>query len=90
MKSTKRLAFSVAAAAGLVGGWLLARQHLERHKADLFSVRPLRRWVALSYLAGRPGPATLQLLSDYIRWEPSPTLKRRASRLLRRMKLSLA
>ena len=89
MKSTKTLAFSLAVGVGAAAGWYLARQRLGRHKAALFAASPYRRWSAITYLAGRESVETLHLLGDYLRWEASPRLKRRAVRLVRRMELAL-
>jgi len=90
VKPARALTFSLAAAAGALAGWMLARQHLGRHRADLFSPRPMRRLAALHYLAGLASVETVRLLRDYIAWEPSPALRRRAERVVRRMELSLA
>lgn len=86
MRATRVLVFSLAAVAGFAMGWRLAGRHLERHKADLFATSRLRRRAALSYLAGRDGPETIHLLRDYIAWEPSSPLRRRAQRMMRRMR----
>ena len=90
MRATRSLAFIVAALSGTALGWYVAGRHLERHKADLFSANRFRRLAALSYLAGEDGVATLQLLRDYIAWEPTAPLRQRASRMLRRMEAQLA
>ena len=90
MKSTSALAFSVAAVAGLLAGWVLARHHLERHQADLFSPQPLRRLAALNYLGGQGGVETVRLIRDYLGWEPQGTLRRRAERLAHRLERELA
>ena len=90
MRTTKAVAFSTALAAGFAVGWFLAGRHLERHKEDLFSPNRFRRLAALSYLAGKTGVETIRLLGDYIAWEPSVALRRRAVRLRRRMELELA
>ena len=90
MRTTKAVAFSTALVAGLAVGWFLAGRHLERHKEDLFSPNRFRRLAALSYLAGKTGVETIRLLGDYIAWEPSSALRRRAIRLRRRMELELA
>jgi hypothetical protein len=89
VRTTRALSFSVAALVGFAVGWRLAGRHLERHKADLFATSRLRRTAALSYLAGQDRPETVQLLRDYISWEPSAPLRRRARRLLRRMRRNL-
>jgi hypothetical protein len=84
------VALSLAAVVGLALGWRLAERHLERHKADLFSPNRFRRLAALSYLAGQDSVGTIRLLKDYLAWEPSAMLRRRASRVVRRMEESLA
>jgi hypothetical protein len=43
----------------------------------------------LGYLAGRPGLDTVQLLTDYVRWEQHGPLRKRGERLLRRMQRHL-
>lgn len=90
MKATRTVAFSLAAAAGFALGWFLAGRHLERHKADLFSANRFRRLAALSYLAGERRVETLHLLRDYMAWERTPALRRRAARVVRRMEARLA
>lgn len=86
MNATRALVFSMAAAVGLVIGWRLAGRHLERHKTDLFAPSRVRRSAALSYLAGQGGAEAVHLLRDYIAWEPSRPLRRRAQRMMRRMR----
>jgi hypothetical protein len=90
VRATRVLLFTLAAAVGFAGGWRLAGRHLERHKAALFATSRMRRMAALSYLAGQDGPEALQLLRDYIAWEPSPPLRRRAQRVMRRMRRTVA
>jgi hypothetical protein len=84
---------TVAVGLGMVGGgvvgWLLAQRHMERHRADLFSARPLRRLAALGHLAAREGVETVRLLRDYLEWESQPMLRRRAENILRRMEAVL-
>ena len=85
-----RAAFVIAGAvAGIAAGWLAARQHIVHHRRDLFHPRPLRRLAALGFLAGNPGIDALGTLRDYLRWEPQPLLRRRASHVLRRMEARL-
>ena len=81
--------FFGAAAAGVVGGWLVAQQRLVRHRRDLFSPRPLRRLAALGFLAGQSGIETVRLLRDYLDWEQRPVLRRRAAVIVRRMEATL-
>jgi len=90
VKATKAAAFSAALCAGVALGWFLAGRHLERHKADLFSPNRFRRLAALSYLAGQVRVETVRLLADYVAWEPSAPLRRRAERMRRRIEAELA
>jgi hypothetical protein len=75
--------------AGIAAGWLVARQHVLRHRRDLFHPRPLRRLAALGFLAGNPGIDALRTLRDYLQWERQPLLRRRAGYVLRRMEARL-
>lgn len=85
-----RAAFvATGAVAGIATGWLFARQHLVRHRRDLFNPSPLRRLAAIGFLAGNPGIDALGTLRDYLRWEPQPLLRRRAGYVLRRMEARL-
>ena len=77
------------ALAGIAAGWLVAQQHLARHRRALFHPSPWRRLAALGYLAGNPGLEAVGALRDYIRWESQPLLRRRAGYLLRRMEARL-
>jgi hypothetical protein len=90
----RRLPTSALAASGFVGGLLLGlvvwNGQLQRHRRDLFSARPVRRWVALSYLSSRPTVDNCRLLRDYLAWESRPSLRRRGELMLRRMEQDLA
>jgi len=90
VKTTKAVAFSLAAVAGFAAGWYLAGRHLTHHREDLFSPNRLRRMAALGYLAGQVRVETVRLLADYIAWEPLAGLRKRAERVRRRMELELA
>jgi hypothetical protein len=81
--------FLGAAAIGVAAGWVLAGRHIQRHRADLFSPRPLRRLSALAGLAAAPTITNVRLLRDYLAWERRPLLRRRASVLLQRMEAAL-
>jgi hypothetical protein len=80
-----------AVVAGFVGGAvvgaLLWSAQMRRSRTELFNASPLRRLAALSYLRGRAGLDTVRLLTDYVRWEQHPALRRRGERLLRSMQL---
>jgi hypothetical protein len=80
---------TVGAAVAL--GVLVVHDQIARHRRELFSSRPLRRMAALSYLAGREATVeAVQLLRDFVAWEPKPVIRRRAIRILNRMERSLA
>jgi hypothetical protein len=81
---------TLATAAGVAAGWLLAQGYLARHREALFSPRLRRRHAALGYLAGRPSPETLRLLGDYLAWERHPVLRKRARRVAREVERALA
>lgn len=72
-------------------GTLLVRDQISRHQRNLFDPQPLRRLAALGYLAGHDASVDIvQLMRDYIAWEPRPLLRRRAVQVLDRMEESLA
>ena len=77
------------AAAGFLGGILAGvvvwSMQMKRSQRDLFSRNALKRYAALGYLGGQPGVETAQLLTEYLRWENKPILRRKAQRLLQRM-----
>lgn len=75
---------------GLVTGALAWSGAQTAYRRDLFSRHPLRRFAALGHLAGRPSIATAQLLREYIAWEPRPSLRVRAVRMLRAIEHTLA
>lgn len=75
---------------GALLGLGLAQYSMGRHRADLFSRRPLRRLSALGYLSGHPSVEAVRLLRDYLAWEEHPMLRRRAEAIVRRMEAKLA
>jgi hypothetical protein len=76
---------------GIVLGATLWSSMQHRRKRDLFSKRPMHRLAALTYLRGQAsGPETVRLLREYVRWESSPGLRRRASELLARVERHFA
>lgn len=89
MKRRRAALMAGGAAIGMALGWWVARRHVDRHRADLFSGRPLRRWSALAGLAEMPRVDTVHLLRDYLTWEPQPLLRRRARAIVRRMETAL-
>jgi hypothetical protein len=70
---------------GVVAGLVLWSVQIRRSRRDLFSPSPLKRLAALGYLGGQAGLENAHLLSEYIRWEQKPALRRRAELLLKRM-----
>ena len=76
---------------GVAGvGMLVARDQMTRHQRDLFSTRALKRFAALGYLSGTSASVELvQLLRDFVAWEPNAILRRRASQILERMEQQL-
>ena len=75
---------------GLVAGVVVWSMQIRRSRRALFSRSPLRRLAALGHLAGQNGAETAQLLTDYLRWETRPMLRKRAEKLLSRMERQLA
>ena len=73
------------AAAGAVAA-LIVRNHISRHRRDLFSPHALRRVAALGHMAGEQASIdNLNLLRDFIAREPKPLLRSRAQTIVRRM-----
>ena len=93
MRRRRRFRSTKAVTAGFLGGLIIGllawSTQIRRCRRDLFSNRPLRRLAALGYLGGRPSVETARLLTEYVSWERRPVLRRRAERLLRRMKTYL-
>lgn len=87
--ATSDAAGLAVAALGFVGGIALGlamwSRTQERHRRALFSPQPVKRLAALGFLAGHPGPDTVRLLTEFVRWERQPLLRQRAERVLRRM-----
>jgi hypothetical protein len=82
-------AASLGFVAGLVAGAALWGTQIHRSRRHLFHRHPARRLAAQGYLAGRPGLDTVRLLTDYVRWESHPYLRRRGEQMLRAMRLAL-
>ena len=78
---------------GFVGGFatglVLWAAQLQRCRRDLFNRSPVRRLAALGYLRAHPGIETARLLTDYVKWEPRPALRKRGQLVLRRMEAYL-
>ena len=75
---------AVAVAGGLAA--LIVRDQIERHRRDLFSPLTLRRLAALGHMSREdPSVNNINLLRDYIAWEPRKLLRKRARGIVRRM-----
>ena len=70
---------------GMIAGVVIWSLQMKRSRRDLFSTNALKRFAALGYLGGHPSVETAQLLTEYLRWESKPVLRRKAQRLLQRM-----
>jgi hypothetical protein len=80
----------VGAAVAIGVGIFLARDQMQRHRADLFSPHPLRRLAALGYLRSNPAVDDVPLLRDYLAWEERPLLLKRATAILTGLEEALA
>ena len=89
MRRRTQVAIAAGFVGGLVAGAIVWSAQIHRSRRELFSRRPWRRLAALGYLAGRPGLDTVQLLSDYVRWEQHGVLRKRGEKLLKRMQRKL-
>ena len=79
------VAVLAAAALGAVAAWVI-RDQIRRHSRDLFSSSFLRRLAALGYLAKADASVDhINLIKDFVAWEPRRTLRRRARAILARM-----
>lgn len=79
------VAVLAAAALGTVAAWVI-RDQIRRHSRDLFSPSFLRRLAALGYLAKADASVDhINLIKDFVAWEPRRTLRRRARAILSRM-----
>jgi len=88
-RTHRNTALSAAFMGGMVAGLVVWSIQMTRSRRDLFSPRPIRRLAALGYLGGQPGVEAAKILSEYLRWETTPALRKRAERLLGRMQRHL-
>jgi hypothetical protein len=71
-------------------GTLVVRDQMTRHQRNLFSPNALKRFAALGYVAGLNASVELvHLLRDFVAWEPSTLLRKRAAQILARMEREL-
>ena len=87
-RTTGLLLLTIAAVAGI--GALVVRDQITRHRRDLFSTSARQRLAALGYIGGLSASVELvQLLRDFVAWEPRSLLRRRAQQILARMERQL-
>jgi hypothetical protein len=71
-------------------GALIVRDQIARHQRGLFSSRLVQRFAALGYIAGLAASVEIvQLLRDFVAWEPNSILRGRASLIIDRMERQL-
>jgi hypothetical protein len=70
---------------------LLVRDQIQRHQKNLFHPHALRRAAALEHIS-RQGPSIdhLNVLRDYVAWEPRKLLRNRAEAILEQMLAGLS
>jgi hypothetical protein len=71
-------------------GTLIVRDQIARHQRGLFSSRLVQRFAALGYIAGLAASVEIvQLLRDFVAWEPNSILRGRAHQIIERMERQL-
>lgn len=85
IRSRRRRLVTAGFVGGIVAGLVIWSMQMRRCRRDLFSPSAMRRLAALGYLGGQPGVEAAQILTEYVRWEKQPVLRKRAERLLKRM-----
>jgi hypothetical protein len=85
IRTRQRRALTAGFVGGVVAGLVIWSMQMRRCRRELFSPSAVRRFAALGYLGGQSGVETAQLLTEYVRWETKPVLRRKAERLLKRM-----
>lgn len=75
---------------GAALGTMLSSMIQHNSRRELFSGRPFRRYMALTYLRTRSDVETARLLQEYVRWESNASLKKRAQRILRGVEARVA
>lgn len=89
LKKAGLVALLVVAVGGVAV--LIAHDQMTRHQRDLFSPRVFRRLAALGHMTrARASVNTVNLLRDYMAWEPRKLLRDRARTIEARMERELA
>jgi hypothetical protein len=82
---TAGITLVAVAAAGAVAA-LLVRDQMDRHQRNLFSPYPMKRLACLGHMAGSEASVSnINLLRDFVAWEPKRLLRNRARVILTRM-----
>lgn len=82
---TAGIALAAAAAAGAVAA-LIVRDQMDRHQRDLFSPFSLKRLACLGHLSrAEASVSNINLLRDFVSWEPRKLLRNRGRVILQRM-----
>jgi len=82
---TGGIALAAIAAAGALAA-LLVRGEIDRHRRELFSPYPLKRLACLGHLTRSEASVyNINLLRDFVAWEPKGLLRNRAKVILKRM-----
>ena len=87
-KRILRITAITAAAVAVAGtlATLLVRDQISRQRRNLFNPRSLRRMAALEHIARQDASiGDINLLRDYISWEPRKLLRNRARAIVARM-----
>lgn len=92
MNRTGRITWvTVLAVAASAAAALMVRDQLSRQRRHLFNPLAIRRMAALEHMARQaPTVDTINLLRDYITWEPRRALRNRAISLVERMEREAA
>ena len=86
-KKIRRASITVLIAAGFGAlTALIIRDQITRRQRDLFSGNRLRRLAALGHISSAPASVDMvNLLRDFIAWEPNGLLRERAASIVARM-----
>jgi hypothetical protein len=83
------LAVIAVAAVGAGLAWVV-RDQMTRHSRNLFSPYFFRRLAALGHMARENASVdNINLLNDFVAWEPRKSLQKRADGILQRMEREL-
>ena len=91
-KKIRRASIAVLIAAGFGAlTALIIRDQITRRQRDLFSGSRLRRLAALGHISSAPASVDMvNLLRDFIAWEPNGLLRERAVSIVERMEEEVA